>query len=206
MKTILVGTTNPSKAKYFKEVLADCEAEFVTLADLGITEEPEESGKTPEENARIKAAFYGKYADYVVCADSGLYFDALDLSDPRQPGLHIRTPGGCARLDDDQMIEYYAKLAKSLGGKALAYYLNGIAVKNREGIHSYLATREEAMSWAFYLVDTPSRWRREGWPLDSLALQMDGYYFLDPDRQKYPQMENSGTPRMKRFLMDKLGL
>ncbi len=206
MKMILVGTTNPSKAQYFKDLLGGCEAEFVTLADLGITDEPEESGNTPEENARIKAAFYGKYAPYVVCADSGLYFDALDIADPRQPGLHIRTPGGCARLDDEQMIEYYAQLAKSLGGKALAYYLNGIAVKNKEGIHSYLATREEAMSWAFYMTDKPSCWRKAGWPLDSLSVDMDGYYFLDPQRRKDPQMDNSGTPRMIRFLMHKFGL
>ena len=206
MKTILVGTTNPSKAAYFMDLLSGCDAQFVTLRDLGITDEPEESGNTPEENARIKAAFYGKYADDVVCADSGLYFDALALDDPRQPGLHIRTPGGCARLDDDQMIAHYAQLARSLGGRALAYYLNGIAVKNEKGIHSYLASREEAMSWAFYLVDTPSSWRREGWPLDSLSIDLKGYYFLDPQRKMDPQMDNSGTPRMKRFLMEKFGL
>ena len=206
MKTILVGTTNPSKAAYFKDLLGDCRAEFVTLADLGITDEPEESGSTPEENARIKAAFYGKYADYVVCADSGLYFDALDLSDPRQPGLHIRTPNGGTRLDDDQMIEYYAQLAKSLGGKALAYYLDGAAVFANGSVFGFQATREEAKSWAFYLTDVPCKWRREGWPLDSLSLEMDGHYFLDPDRPRYPQQKSSYRPRLKAFLMDKIGL
>ena len=114
MKTILVGTTNPAKAMYFQDLLKDEDAKFVTLGDLGITTEPQETGNTPEENARIKAAFYGQFAEYVICADSGLYFDALDLCDPRQPGLFIRTPGGCAMLDDDAMIAHYTQLVHNL--------------------------------------------------------------------------------------------
>ena len=70
----------------------------------GVFDNPQETGKTPMENAMIKAAFYGRYADAVICADSGLYFDALALDDPRQPGLQIRTPGGEKRLDDEEMI------------------------------------------------------------------------------------------------------
>ena len=82
---ILLGTTNPSKVGYFERVLEGLDVSFVTLRDLGITDEPEECGATPEENARIKAAFYHRYApqDAVICADSGLYFDALPLDDPR---------------------------------------------------------------------------------------------------------------------------
>jgi len=206
MKTILVGTTNPSKAAYFKDLLSGCGAEFVTLADLGITDEPEESGHTPEENARIKAAFYGKYADYVVCADSGLYFDALELSDPRQPGLHIRTPGGCARLDDEAMIAYYTQLVHNLGGRQLAYYLDGAAVYVAGNVSGFAATRDEAKSWAFYMTDQRSRWRREGWPLDTISVGLDGKYFLDPERVRYPQEKSSYRPRLRAFLMEKLGL
>ena len=73
MKTILVGTTNPAKAMYFQDLLKDEDAKFVTLGELGIADEPQETGHTPEENARIKAAFYGRYAEYVVCAVSGLF-------------------------------------------------------------------------------------------------------------------------------------
>jgi len=206
MKTILVGTTNPSKAAYFQELLSSCDARFVTLRDLGITDEPEETGATPEENARIKAAFYGKYAGNVVCADSGLYFDALPLSDPRQPGLHIRTPGGCSRLDDEQMIAHYAQLAASLGGTVLSYYLDGAAVLADGIVHGFQATRDEAMSWAFYLTDKPSRWRREGWPLDTISIGLDGRYFLDPQRVRYPQSKSSYRPRLRAFLMEKLKL
>lgn len=111
---ILLGTTNPSKVERFKKLLAGCDVDFVILKDLGITDEPEEQGATPEENARIKAQFYSRYFDTVICNDSGLYFEELPLSDPRQPGLNIRTPMGQLRLDDEQMIAYYSRLSAFL--------------------------------------------------------------------------------------------
>ena len=54
---VLIGTTNPSKVKRFEELLDGCDIEFCTLSDLGICTEPEETGKTPEENAVIKAKY-----------------------------------------------------------------------------------------------------------------------------------------------------
>ena len=118
---ILLGTTNPSKVGYFESILQGTGLTFVTLRDLGVTDEPEECGASPEENARIKADFYYRFAlqETVICVDSGLYFDALPLDDPRQPGLHVRTPGGRPRLDDEEMIAYYAALSHELGGHVL---------------------------------------------------------------------------------------
>ena len=52
---ILLGTTNPSKVKRFSDLLKGYDVEFVTLKDLAITDEPEENGTTPEENAIAKA-------------------------------------------------------------------------------------------------------------------------------------------------------
>lgn len=91
-KKVLIGTTNPSKVKRFEELLAGYDIEFLTLKDLEIIDEPEEIGGTPEENAIIKTEFYGKYFNFVICNDSGLYFDGLEIDDPRQPGLNIRRP------------------------------------------------------------------------------------------------------------------
>ena len=83
---ILLGTTNPSKVKRFSDLLRGSDVEFVTLKDLAITAEPEEDGTTPEENAVLKAKFYGQYFDVVICNDSGLYFEELALQDAPQPG------------------------------------------------------------------------------------------------------------------------
>lgn len=184
---VLIGTTNPSKVTRFEELLPDSGIEFLTLKDLGITAEPEETGKTPEENARIKAAFYGRFCDRVICNDSGLYFDSLPLEDPRQPGLNIRAPKG-RRLDDEEMVQYYSALISELGGKVRAYYLDGIAVYRNGNIRSYLD--EQGKAAAFYMVDTPSANRHPGWPLDSLSLNRNSLtYFTDHGNHIYDDVE-----------------
>ncbi len=204
---VLIGTTNPSKLRMFEEWLEGYPVEFVTLSDLGITGDPSETGDTPTENARLKAEYYGQFADYCICQDSGLYLDALPLDDPRQPGLHIRTPQG-KRLDDEEMIHYYTGLVHSLGGKVLAYYLDGFAVKTPGGIRTFMKSQEEAREGAFWMVDTPCDKRRPGWPLDSISLMMDGSYFLDHQYRKQSK-PCTGTKTKKswvRFLTDALGL
>lgn len=181
---ILLGTTNPAKVRMFQRWFEGYPVTFVTPRDLGITEEPEEGGRDPRENARLKAECYGKYADYVICNDSGLYFANLPLDDSRQPGLHIRTPEG-RRLDDDQMITYYSGLIASLGGKVKAFYLDGFALKTPEGMHTYLDTLEAAEDKAFWMTAEAYPERRPGWPLDSLSLMADGATpFLAKDKPK----------------------
>lgn len=203
---ILIGTTNPSKVEYYAAMLSGFGIEFMTLGDLGIEDEPQETGKTPMENAMIKAAFYGRHAENVICADSGLYFDCLPLSDPRQPGLHIRTPDGKKRLDDEEMIAHYAQLVHNLGGKVLAYYLNGVAIKAGGETAGFQWTREEARLGAFYMLDTPCEARCPGWPLDSLSVDMNGVSFTDPGWEDVPQLNWGRENRLRTFLMQKLGL
>lgn len=208
---ILIGTTNPSKVRRFEEFLEGFGVEFCTLKDLDIKEEPEEKGNTPEENAILKANFYGKYFDYVICNDSGLYFDELALDDERQPGLNIRTPEG-VRLDDEEMITYYSNLVHLLGGKVLAYYLDGIAVYNKGKVYSFMEGRESARLSGFYMVDEPSKNRHEGWPLDSLSLNRNTMiYFVDKGNNVYDKVEENimigeYRKRLIRFLQEALGL
>lgn len=209
---VLIGTTNPSKVKRFEELLVGNNIEFCTLKDLGIESEPEEKGVTPEENAIIKARFYGQFFDRVICNDSGLYFDDLPMEDDRQPGLDIRTPGGCKRLNDEEMIAYYSKLIGALGGKVLAYYLDGIAVYNYGKIYSYMENSEAIKSSAFYMVDQPSDHRHPGWPLDSISLNRDtGIYFVDKGNNKYDTEEENVMvgeyrKRLISFLEEALGI
>jgi len=166
---VLLGTTNPSKVKRFEDLLLDYNVEFYTLKDLGVADEPLESGKTPEENAIIKAKFYSSYFNVVICNDSGLYFEELPLDDSRQPGLNIRTPDGRSRLSDEEAIEYYTKLISSLGGKVNAFYLDAIAVYNKGKI-TVFPGKETVKTQSFYMVDKVSEKRHEGWPLDSISV------------------------------------
>lgn len=177
---VLLGTTNPSKVKRFSDLLKGYEIEFVTLRDLAITDEPEEAGVTPEENAVLKAKCYGRYFDVVICNDSGLYFEELALDDMHQPGLNIRTPMQMDRLSDEEMIDYYSKLVGELGGKVSAYYLDGIAVYNHGKIYSFMDADAARKIGVFYMIEKVSEKRFEGWPLDSLSINKEnGKYFVD---------------------------
>lgn len=178
---------------------------------LDIAAEPEETGNTPEENAILKAKFYGQYFDCVICNDSGLYFDELPLTDSRQPGLNIRTPQG-KRLDDEEMIAYYSQLIASLGGKVLAYYLDGIAVYNKGEVHSFMENSEATKGSAFYMVGEASPLRHEGWPLDSISVNKNtGTYFVEKGNNKYDTtkeniMLGEYRKRLVDFLVSALGL
>lgn len=184
---ILIGSTNPSKIDYYTQLLAAYPVTILSLTDLNIDSEPEESGKTPEENALIKAKYYGQFFETVICNDSGLYLDAFSMEDARQPGLHVRTPMGQPRLDDEGMITYYTELARSLGGKAMAYYLNGYAVYHKGKLYSYMESREEKRkTTSFYLLDHEILPRRAGWPLDSISLRDKQEYVKQREKDLIP--------------------
>lgn len=180
---ILLGTTNLAKIRRFQDLLAEYEVEFVTLYDISVDGEPDETGRDPVENAVQKARFYGRYCNRVICEDSGLFFKNMPMDDPRQPGLHIRSPFG-TRLSDEEMIAYYATLVRKLGGRQLAGYVDGIAVFDRGQIKTFLDDRENE---GFYLVDMVHPNRHPGWPLDSISVDREtDRYFVD----EAPKQEN----------------
>ena len=85
MSRILIATTNPNKVREIRPLLADVPIDVVTLADVGPVAEPEETGATFWENARIKAlAYAAATGEVAVAEDSGLEIDALG----GEPGVH----------------------------------------------------------------------------------------------------------------------
>jgi len=79
MRPLLVATTNPGKLREIRELMADVPVSLVCLADVPPVAEPEETGATFEENARLKARYYAAHTGLLTVAeDSGLVIDALD--------------------------------------------------------------------------------------------------------------------------------
>ena len=86
MSRIYLATSNPGKVREFREA---AQALFIALDPLpGMTGLPlaVEDGATFEENARIKAEYYSRFApaELVLAEDSGLAVDALNGA----PGVH----------------------------------------------------------------------------------------------------------------------
>jgi XTP/dITP diphosphohydrolase len=81
---LLIATTNPGKVGEIRRILDGAPVELVTLSDIPPLPEPEETGATFAENARLKARYYSAATGLVsVAEDSGLEIDALD----QQPGV-----------------------------------------------------------------------------------------------------------------------
>ncbi|HUG61632.1 MAG TPA: non-canonical purine NTP pyrophosphatase [Methylomirabilota bacterium] len=77
-KRLLVASHNKGKIRELEFLLGGLSVDLVTAGDLGLPE-PEETGSTFVENARIKALAAAKAAGEVALADdSGLCVDALD--------------------------------------------------------------------------------------------------------------------------------
>jgi len=89
---LLVATRSRHKLRELQELLSLGEGlELVSPDDLGIPDEPEETGETFETNARIKARFYALRSGLPTLADdSGLEVDALGGG----PGVRTRRYSG----------------------------------------------------------------------------------------------------------------
>lgn len=82
---LLVATTNRGKLREIAGILRGAPVELVTLESYRAIPEPEETGTTFAENARLKALHYSKATGLATVADdSGLEIDALD----KAPGAH----------------------------------------------------------------------------------------------------------------------
>ena len=85
MKKIIFATGNADKMKEIREILADLDAEILSMKEAGIQADIVEDGKTFEENAVIKATAISKLTGEIVLADdSGLEIDALN----KEPGIY----------------------------------------------------------------------------------------------------------------------
>ena len=177
---ILYGTTNKAKLQAMRIALKLFNIELIGLADIE-NELPNinENGETPLENAEIKArAYYEAFQIPVFSYDSGLYFD--ELEEEEQPGLHVRRING-KELTDDEMVDYYASLAGRHGGRITGRYRNAIYfILDDE--HHYSSMDMSIATEPFILVTKPHPKRVEGFPLDSLSVDVEsGKYYYDLD-------------------------
>jgi XTP/dITP diphosphohydrolase len=83
--TLVVATTNPGKIREITEILQGAPIELRTLADFPPIAEPEETGATFADNARLKALYYAAALELpCVADDSGIEIAALG----DRPGIH----------------------------------------------------------------------------------------------------------------------
>ena len=82
---LLIATTNPGKMREIQGILDQIPLRLLSLADFPAIVEPEETGSTFAETARLKSIYYHEATGLpAVADDSGIEIDALGGA----PGIH----------------------------------------------------------------------------------------------------------------------
>lgn len=110
MNKLLIATKNKGKIKEFRNILSYLPIELVTLSDVGIEDDIEESAATYKENSENKAIFYAKRSNLPSLADDGgLEVAALN----NEPGVKSRRWLG-HEASDEELIAHMQKISKIL--------------------------------------------------------------------------------------------
>lgn len=124
-RKLLIATHNAGKLRELAELLGGIPYQLVSLSDVGIVEDVEETGRTFEENATLKAETYRDLSGLPTLADdSGLEVDALD----GEPGVLSARYAGEDATDEDRVALLLRNLADAPSEERTARFRCVIAV------------------------------------------------------------------------------
>ena len=138
---LLLATTNPGKAKDLRATFSGHGFDIVSLMEMGNAPDVEETGKTFEENAVLKARAYAKlFGMPAVADDGGLEIEALG----GEPGIYSRRWSRLAEAQreggpgytagDEELIEYAMKRMTDVPeGKRQAQFRTVVAFATPDG-------------------------------------------------------------------------
>lgn len=127
---LVVATLNQGKLREFKEALAGTGLEVVAATDVGVSEFPEETGASYEENALVKAGHVTALTGLPALADdSGLEVDALGGA----PGVYTARFGGAGLTDGERMAHLLRRLQKVPDGERGARFVAAVVLATPAG-------------------------------------------------------------------------
>lgn len=123
MKRLIVATKNQGKLREIKAILP--QYEVLSMSEIGISDDVEETGTTFAENACLKAESVGRQCDCMVIADdSGLAVDALGGA----PGIYSARYSGLGDEENNRKLLREMESIKNRSARficALALYRPG---------------------------------------------------------------------------------
>ena len=196
---VLFATTNPAKVKRYVSKLQNEGIEVLTLKDINLKLEIEETGKNAIENALLKAkAYYEATGIASIGLDNSLFIE--ELPEEKQPGTHVRRVNG-KELTDEEMIVYYTNLVKENGGRLTAKWVYGMAICNGNETRTYTWSKDH-----FYFVEKPSEQRTPGYPLDSISIipEFNKYLVELTEQEKKSYKEQKSTDGVIEFITNNI--
>jgi XTP/dITP diphosphohydrolase len=129
MPRLVLGSRNKKKLRELVDLLSDL-VEVTDLSPYPAAPEVEETGRTFEENARLKAtALAPVLKEWVLGEDSGLVVPALG----GQPGVYSARWAGKQGDDAANNAKLLAELAVKAGDDRAAYYVSTAALADPTG-------------------------------------------------------------------------
>lgn len=163
MKEVLFAIGNVSKVARYKDKLLERGIVLKSLKDIDVDIDVDENGSTAIENATIKAKAYNEASNLPTMAtDDTIYI--VGIPEEKQPGIFVRRVNW-KRLNDQEMIDYYTGLVKENGtdGKLDTKWILGMVIIKDGKVYTHEETTSE-----YYILDTPAKDMREGYPLSSI--------------------------------------
>ncbi|MCX6552843.1 MAG: RdgB/HAM1 family non-canonical purine NTP pyrophosphatase [Acidobacteria bacterium] len=129
---LLVATTNRNKLREIRGIMADLAIELVGLDAYPAIAEPDETGSTFAENARLKAVYYSTRTGVpAVAEDSGLEIDGLG----GEPGVHSARYGGPEAAEYPKKFAIiYERLRARNAGSSSARFVCALALVDGPGL------------------------------------------------------------------------
>ena len=112
---IIAATSNKGKVREIRSIFSSSDIEIISMSELGINIDIEETGTTFEENAAIKADSIAKLCSFPVLADdSGLCVEALGGA----PGIYSARYAGGSATDDEKIDKLLENMKDKTNRKA----------------------------------------------------------------------------------------
>jgi len=172
---LLIATTNEGKIKMFERLFEGESIDLVFLGTYGSPfDPPDENGKTPEENALIKARYYCQKTGLPTLADdAGFCIDALN----GEPGVMARRWGGQLpdTVSDEDWLDFFMKRVAPIPNPIFG----GSFPFSRAVVFPDGKTFIQNDKIEILLVKTPRRPFKAGFPVSSVHVFPDGRHSLD---------------------------
>lgn len=196
MKQLLIATHNKAKLGELKFGLQDLKqlgVKTVSLDDLEVSEEPHETGKTFQENAEIKARFYGDLTKFpTISDDGGLVIPYLN----NEPGVKSRRWLGREATDEDLINYTLLHLKGATKTDRIAYLKTCVAFYHPQ-INKAFFAEEKIMG---HIAVKPSPRRIEGYPYRALFIVNLFNKYYDELTDEEHQQINHRLKALRRLL------
>ena len=203
MSKILIATTNNAKRQEISYGLRDLVnngLEILSLNDVSVQGEPIESGDTFEENAKIKAIFYGDQVNMpVISDDGGLMIDILN----GQPGVKSRRWPGY-EATDKELIQYALDKMKTIPDEQRSAQLVTCTCLYFPKTKEFFCEQEGMQG---RITKEASTWDTNGYPYRALFVVREyNKYYDDITEEEHHHMNHrlKALRRLKKIIKDNI--